>query len=37
MFLINIKAYKALAGTGGMDNTHTLLHLQYIQQSCTGF
>jgi hypothetical protein len=37
MILAILKAYKALTGTGGMDNAPTVLHLQHIQQSLTGF
>ena len=37
MILAILKAYKALTGTGGMDNAPTVLHLQHIQQSLIGF
>ena len=37
MILAILKAYKALAGTGGMDNAPTVLHFQHIQQSLIGF
>ena len=37
MILAILKAYKALASSGWMDNTATVLHLQHIQQSLIGF
>lgn len=37
MILAILKAYKALASSGWMDNTATVLYLQHIQQSLIGF
>ena len=37
MILAIPKAYEALAGTGWMDHTAAVLHLQHILQSLIGF